>query len=868
MLEALIAQIVDTSRRYAAQIVAATMAITVLCGWFAATHFAINTDVNQLLAADLPWRQQERAMEQAFPHKVDTLVAVIDGATPAIAEKAAADLATRLQRMPDHFTSVTRPDAIPFFRTNGLLFLPKESIAAILEPLAAAQPMIGTMVSDPSLRGFFDLIALMAEGVRHDPTQAATLDKPLSAIADTVVASLAGQDHPLPLHSLTSGNADAATPQLGQDTRKFILTKPVLDYTALSPGQAASDALRATAQDLRLTDDQGIKLRLTGPVALNDEEFASVADGTGFATILSGGLVCLLLILALRSLRIIAPIIVTLVAGLTITTAFALAAVGALNLISVAFAVMFIGIAVDFGIQFGVRYRDAHHTEPTHAKAMATTARLIAMPLTMAAGATALGFFAFIPTAYRGVSELGLIAGMGMLIAFFLNITLLPALLTLTKPPAEPESVGYRWAAPLDRLLITHRRRILIGALILGLAGAGLSTCLRFDFDPLNLKDPHTESVSTLLEIMRDPNATSYTIEMLRPTLATAQTLAKDLESLPEVDHAMTLASFVPDDQAAKMMMIADTQVLLQPTLKLARKSIPSDDDIYKSLTKAVAALQAVDSKTSPAARNLADTLNQALTEHKPQHLQHLHANIIATLQASLADIQTIMNLNPVTPDTISDDLRRDWMTADGRALIQVFPKGDPRDHATLIRFTKAVRAIAPDASGAPVSIVESGHTVIAAFTQAGLSAILAVTLLAMIMLRRIRDVVAMLAPLFLAGTLSLATLVVIGLPLNFANIIALPLLLSLGVSYAIYFVTYRRAGGDKPLQSNMARAVMFSAATVLVAFGSLTISSHPGTSGMGDLLTIALVYSVLTTFVVLPCLLMSPEKDKPILSS
>ena len=167
----------------------------------------------------------------------------------------------------------------------------------------------------------------------------------------------------------------------------------------------------------------------------------------------------------------------------------------------------------------------------------------------MAAGSTSLGFFAFIPTAYRGVSELGLIAGAGMLIAFILNITLLPALLAFFRPPAEAEPVGFKCAAPIDAFIQTHRRKILLVSLFTAVIGAGIAARVRFDFDPLNLKDPKTESVSTLLDAMKDPDFNIYTIEILRPSLKEAQALAESLQKLPQVDHVLTLGSFVPEDQ-------------------------------------------------------------------------------------------------------------------------------------------------------------------------------------------------------------------------------------------------------------------------------------------------------------------------------
>ena len=858
MLSSFIARLADFSHRFALALVLLAFLMSLGLGWYVIGHFKINTDINQLISADLDWRIREAAVEKGFPQKSDLLVVVVDGDTPDTAETAAESLTLKLQAMPDRFSQVVRPDKIPFFLKNGLLFLSKDEINTILDQMIQAQPMLGILASDPSLRGFFGMISLMLQGVEHGETDYNQLDVPFTTIAATVEANLAGQDKPLAWQSM--GPEQKPSPR---DLRKFILTKLVLDYTALEPGAASSNALRAVARDLHLTPDHGVRVRLTGSVALNDEEFASVASGTGFATILSGVLVLVILLLALRSLRIVIPILLTLIVGLIATTAFALVTIGSLNLISVAFAVMFIGIAVDFGIQFGVRYRDQHHLEPDHAKAMTRTARLIALPLTMAAGSTSLGFMAFIPTAYRGVSELGLIAGAGMIIAFILNITLLPALLAFTRPPAESESVGFKWAAPVDAFIQTHRTKILAMGLLIALIGTGIATQVRFDFDPLNLKDPQTESVSTLFDAMKDPDSNSYAIEILRPSLKEAQELADIIQKLPQVDHVMSLGSFVPEDQEAKLDLISDASIIFLPTLKVtAPQTPPSDAEVLALLHKLVEDLRSVPNQPASAVR-LAKAIEAVVERHDPILLQKLHDNLVTVMQSKLESIKQSLSAESVTTDAITDDLRRDWITPEGQALIEVYPKGNPRDYKTLVAFTNAVRQIAPDATGTPISIQESGRTVTGAFIHAGIYALLTIAFLSFLILRRWRDVALLMAPLFLAGILTLATMVLIGLPLNFANIIALPLLLSLGVSYAIYFVSYARAGLKDPLQSSMARAVLFSAATTLVAFGSLSLSSHPGTNGMGKLLTVALLYSLACSFFLLPALLASFKLDK-----
>jgi hopanoid biosynthesis associated RND transporter like protein HpnN len=864
LLTSSIVALVDLSRRKALLIALLALAATAGLGAYVATHIRINTDINQLLSDKPAWRQREKQMEAAFPQKVDNLVIVLDGDTAEHAEKAAEALADALRAMPDKFPMVKRPDALPFFRQNGLLFLDKKELGTVLDQITQSQPMLATVASDPSLRGFFGTIGLMVKGTQNGALDRSQIQTPFRAIDATLRGVLSGQDKPLDWEKMMPA---ATSSVAAQDLRKFILVRPVLDYGALQPGAAATRIIREEAEKLGINPRNGVQLRLTGDVALNDQEFGSVADGAGLATALSGILVMILLFAAMRSWRIVLPIALTLVTGLVASTAFATVAVGSLNLISVAFAVMFIGIAVDFGIQFGVRYRDQHHKEPDHGRAMAKTAATIALPLSMAAASTALGFLSFIPTEYRGVSELGLIAGAGMIIAYFLNLTLLPALLTLMKPRAERAAIGYASLAPLNAYLQKNRKMLLPWVAGVTLVALAVATQLKFDFDPLDLKDPRTESVSTMLDIMRDPNSDAYAAQMLAPSQEAAENLAARLSQLPEVDHVMTLASFIPEDQAKKLTMIQDTLSLLAPTLQMRPQSPPSDEENLHAIRSASSGLHVVGDKFSEA-QIMADYLDQLVKRYTPALLKRAQDDIVGPMRQKVGEISGMLQVKPVTLADIPPELREDWVTSDGQWLVEAFPKrtasGNPRDLKALDRFVDAVQRVEPDVAGPPISIRESGRTIVSAFVHAGIYGLIAISLLSFAMLRKVRDVALMLAPLIIAGIFTLATITGVGLPLNYANIIALPLLLSLGVSYAIYFVFFWRSGRKDMLQSSMARAILFSAGTVFVAFVSLCFSAHPGTRGMGVLLTIALVYSLACTFLILPLLLGGYRPDKP----
>jgi len=850
---------VDLSRRRAPWVVVASLALATLLALYAKDHLRLNADTANIVSSDAPFRKLDKELDDAFPQSTDRLVVVIDAETAERADAAARALLQRLRQSPALFRSVQDPIGNEFFKRNGTLFLSGEEISQTMDQLIRAQPMIAELAADPSVRGLFHALSLSLEGVAHGETTLQELDRPFTAISESLEALLAGTPRPIPWQALLTDR-----PPTAEDLRRILLVQPVLDYEALEPGAKAAAAIRDATRVLGLTPDQGVRVRLTGEVALSDEEFGSFTERAGLVGGLSLSLLCLFLWLAVGSPRLVVAILGTLAVGLVSTAAFAAATIGSLNLISIAFAVLFVGIAVDFGIQFAVRYRDCRHRLREFAEALRANAEAMRTPLALAAATTAVAFYSFVPSSYAGLRQLGLIAGTGMLIALVLNFTLLPALITLLRPAGEPEPVGFVGAARIDRFLVERCRPIALLAGVLALTGIAVLPRLRFDFDPLHLKNPRTESMATLLELITSPNATPYTIEILAPDARAAATLVPRLEALPEVDRVVTLNSFVPEDQPDKLATIADAAFLLLPSLTATPAAPPTDADVLAASAELAQKLRALSSGATDApAQRLANALERVL-HATPPPVAALQATLVGDLPSLFADLRLVLSAEPVTLETLPDDLRRDWVTSDQRMRIEVSPKGDARNNATLERFVEAVRSVAPNASGSPVTIQESARIVVNAFIGAGVIALVAISLLLFAMLRRVLDTLLVLAPLLLAGLLTLATSVLIGLPLNFANIIGLPLLLGIGVAFDIYFVTNWRAGLHQPLQSSTARAILCSGLTTGTAFGALAVSSHIGTSQMGILLMLALGFTLLCTLLILPSLLALAPRGSP----
>jgi hopanoid biosynthesis associated RND transporter like protein HpnN len=637
----------------------------------------------------------------------------------------------------------------------------------------------------------------------------------------------------------------------------------------LQPGEAATTAIRKAARELGLDSQQPpLRVRLTGPVPLADEEFATLADGAALNASLMLLALVVLLWAAVRSWRVILAIILSLVAGLIVTTAFGLLTFGKFNLISVAFAVLFVGLGVDFGIQYCVCYRAKRHANDDLQLALRLAGEEVGTALALAAASITAGFYAFLPTEYRGVSELGIIAGTGMIVAFVATITLLPSLLVPLRPPGEKVAVGYPGLAPVERFLVDHRRAVLALAAIVVAGSMALLPRLQFDFNPLHLRSAKVESVATLLDLMQDPGTTPNTIDVLAPSVDQAAPLARQLEQLPEVDHAVTLQSFVPEQQEAKLALIQDAALLLEPVLNPGRlKSPAGDEETARAMLGAAQSLEQLHAAQPHTALDAASArlgqVLRTLAAAAPAQRERARDTLIPGLSTMLEQLRAAMQARPVTLADLPDDIRRDWVAADGRARIEVFPKGDANDNATLQRFVGAVRQLAPEATGAPVSIQESGRTIVHAFVEAGILAFVAIVVLVAFALRRARDVLLTMAPIVLSGLATLGICAAVDLPLNFENIIALPLLAGIGVAFGIYYVMAWRAGRRELLPSSLTRAVFFSALTTGTSFGSLWLSHHPGTSSMGKLLALSLACTLVSTLLFLPALL--GEARRPI---
>src|ERR1700686_1664918 len=561
VLTSVVVAIVKACTRFAFLTVLVGLVLAIAAGFYTARHFSINTDINKLISEKLDWRQRDQVFDRAFDRD-STILAVVEAPTLELKGSAAVALYQKLRGDTQHFQSLQPLGSGEFFEKNGLLFLPAAELAQITSQFESAAPLIEIMAGDPSIRGLTGALETGLAGVKRGEVKLDSTERPFNLIAQTVEIVLNTGSGTFSWRELTSDKPLAAS-----DRRAFIEFKPVLDYNALEPGKDATDAIRQAAAELDFPGKYQARVRLTGPVPIANEEYATVQDGAivnGIGTVV---VVLFILWLALHSSKIIFAVFVNLFIGLSVTTALGLMMVGSLNLLSIAFAVLFVGLGVDFGIQFSVRYRSERFKNDDLMQALAEAARRVAVPLSLAAMATASGFLCFMPTDYKGISELGEIAGVGMLVAFLTSITVLPAMLALLNPPGESEPVGYAFLAPVDHFLEKHRIAIVVGTLLVAVSGLPLLYFMKFDFNPMNLRNPKAESIATFLDLHNDPNTGANAIHVVPNSDADARKTAEKLEKLPEVLRVMWLESFVPQDQLPKLKLIARAARVLNPAL-------------------------------------------------------------------------------------------------------------------------------------------------------------------------------------------------------------------------------------------------------------------------------------------------------------
>lgn len=845
--------------------------VAVFCSlslYYSAENLGFNTDTAGMLSSELPFHQNRIQFWNTFPQDVRTILVVVDAATPETSKIAAERLQERLNQEKNVVKSVYIPGQEPFFDEQALLYLDIESLVGILNILATSQPLLGQLAENNSLERF---LALIGRSITNSTTQFGFELKPLlRKIEEAFGDAEAGDYNEVSWQSLlTGGNPDLTR------TRRFVIVKAALDYSRIFPASQTIQRIKNHTQAIE-SEMENVTFHMTGEIALQHEELESVSQGSLISAFISLVLVGVTLFAGLRSFRLILAALLTLVAGLAMTAGFATLTVGHLNMISIAFAVLYIGLGVDYAIHFCLHYQSHSNHGKSVTEALIAGARSVAPAIALCAITSATGFYSFIPTAYSGVSELGVISGTSMFIALVLTLTFLPALLRLMKAvPTQRTENSVKQLKPAEPDATFRRRNQIIrwSALALALASIFALPYITFDFDPMHLRNPQTESVTTYNDLVQDPNASPLTLAVLESNQEQMLTVADQIRKLATVDKVLTIDSFIPKNLEPKLEIIEDMNDVLGPMPRPFPGLYDNDRqkkayiEFQEAVKKAITIHRGSD--LEPELVSLRDRFNHFNNAEKPrgsemQVLKLFEKNLLSSLPVTIDLLQKALKAKAFHSGHLPLELKERWVGPEGIYRMQVYPKKDITQLENLRAFVEDVQSVAPHATDLPVIYYEAGKEVVKAFQQALITALAAITAVLLVVLKSIRQTSLVLMPLILAALMTCAATVLIGLPFNFANIIAVPLLLGLGVDSGIHVMhSFRKNLYSKnfSLMRNItSRGIFFSSLTTVFSFSSLAFSSHTGTASMGILLAIGIFFTLFCTLVVMPAF-MQAEK-------
>ncbi len=860
-----LARWVALALRNGSRVIAATLLVCAGAGFYAYRHLGFNVDPKDLFSENLGFQRMNRLFEARFPTLTDSLLVVVEGGTPEATRAAAELLAARLAARSDLFGAVYFPGEESFFESHGLLYTDLDELDTFAEDMARLQPVISRLSRDASIASLahvirsglehFDESGISPERWRNvlDHFRRATLavyaEGPVSVSWETV---------------LFEGFAFDPT------RRRVIVAEPVLQFERVLAAAAPIEAIRGAAQSLGLDGAAGVRVRISGYPALNYEEFLGLARDTGLAGGASLLLVIGVLCVAFRSLVVVAATAATLIIGLICSAGYAAATVVKLNPVSIACAVLFIGLGVDFMIHLGMQVVHALRQGAGVHDAFDRAARSTGSALVLCALTTAVGFLAFLPTEYRGVSELGVICAGSMLIIAFLTLSVFPVLVSWwLRGPALRRLRGRQpWCVPFAGP--RHPGLVCAAAALCGAAGALWISRAELETNVIALRNPQSESVQTFLDLLDSEHGTPWYLDMLAPDLARAQVLAREARALPAVRRAITLADYVPDDQDEKLEILADVALFLDlPEGLEDAEPLPDVEEQIDALRRLSTFLDGQELARVPtglarSASMLRREIEAFLARvdaggHPGPALAALEETLLASLPQQLDRLRRNLETSAISREALPDGLVRRMLAEDGVARVQVFPAEDLGTREAMVRFVEAARSVSGDITGLPVNLVECAYATRDSLREAIVWALVAIALVLLLLWRRPIEVGIVMLPLLLAVELTAAVAVAFGVSLNFANICVLPLLLGIGVDSGVHMVHRARHGageGVSLLGSTTAHAVLFSAFTTLASFGTLVLSDHRGIASLGTLLLIGMALTLAGNLILLPALI------------
>ena len=855
-------------------VLALALLLSALSIWLTAQRMEFLTGRDDLMPQNTSFNRDYRDFRAEFGSMED-IVVVIEGEDAERVGEFGSRLHDLLVKDRAHFSDVFYPYALPFFRDNGLLFMPLEDLKELRRNLTLAAPVFRALSSSPSVQTLFThMTGSMERYLSGDEKELPGILFMLDKLG-AGFTSFGGGKGGAPSMESVFMNPDSAFARAG---RQQILTAlPVRDMTGFVPAKAALAVVRAEVKRLRaLPEFKGVSVGLTGTPVLEHEEMATSEKDITLATVVSLALTVVLLLFAFRGVLNVVAAMVSLLVAISLSFGFATVAVGHLNILSMVFAVMLIGIGIEYGIQVVLRYQEELRLGAEEMTAIETGLSRNVWAIVMAAATVAAAFLTFVFTDFRGIAELGVIAAGGVAICVLVTFTVLPAMLVLLARRRKSHSArAMRFSEHgVPARLLFGRPKLVIG-LTLALCAASLYPLARiaFDYNLMNLQAKGLESVDYAYKLMRSKENSGYFAVVTAKSAAEARAKTARLEALTTVDHVVSINTLVPDHQQEKLAELAAVRRELADV-----KPAPYEEDlslmelprVFENFRNAAVALkERLEKEGRPEAKQAAafvatlDRFFAGLEKERDRNavgmLQDFQGGMFKDLPGKIALLKQSLTASPVTEADVPKELRSRFVGKTGKLMLQVAPKGEIFNREPLKAFVDEVRSVDPHATGEPVMVYESMTIMRDSYRLAFIYAFAAIVGILLIAFRSVKYALIGLVPLLVGLLFMVSGMWLFGISFNSANIIVMPLVLGIAIDSGIYIINrYRREDGSPAsvILSSTGVGVFLNTLTIMASFGALMVARHQGVFSIGAVMSLGMVACQVAFMITLPAVL------------
>ena len=849
--------------------------LTALSLWYTSQRMEFLTGRDDLMPKNTGFHRDYREFRAEFG-SMDDIVVVIESAEAERAGAFGNRLHQALARDQEHFSGVFYPYALPFFQKNGLLFMPLEDIKELRRNLSLAAPVLRELSRAPSVQTLFThLTGTMERYSAGDQSQLPGIVFMLDKLGGGFTGFAGGQGGAPSLEGMFM-SSDSAFARAGR--QQVLTVLPVRTMEGFVPAGAAISALRGEIAKLKaLPEFKGVSVGLTGSPVLEYEEMATSQKDITLATVVSLVLTVILLLVAFRGVLNVCAAMVTLLVALSVSFGFATLAVGHLNILSMVFAVMLIGIGIEYGIQLVLRYQEELRLGDTELEAIRTGLNRNIWAIVMAAATVAAAFLTFACTDFKGIAELGIIAAGGVAICVIATFTVLPAMLVLLarhrrKRPARNLKVEQE-KQRISALLFGHPKAVIAATAVCCVASLYPLSRVSFDYNLMNLQAKGLESVAYAYKLMKSKENAGYFAVVTAGSAAEAARKTEALEALPSVDHVVSLNSMVPDRQKEKLAELAAIREELSDVAPgqyeedLSLMELPTVFENFRNAT--VRLKEKLEQERRPEAKQVAGflaildnffaTLEKERDRNAVGMLQEFQGGMFAELPQKIALLKESLNAAPVTEGDIPPELRERFVGKSGKYMLQVAPKAEIFDLAPLKAFLDDVRRVDAHASGEPVMVYESMTIMRDSYRLAFIYAFAAIVVILLIAFRSVKFALIGLVPLAVGVLFMISGMWLFGISFNSANIIVMPLVLGIAVDSGIYIINrFRREEGSAGavVTSSTGVGVLLNTLTIMASFGALMVAHHQGVFSIGAVMSLGMVACQIAFMITLPAVL------------